>query len=302
MASYARAIHERFTIPNSGYDLSKYHAVLCLDFERAIWLHDWDRLSFLIDRAADREAPHDVYATYVNCILAAVEQPSLPAATALSDGNPVDAVRCASISTTTVATLLCRIVSIVRSMPGYDIVQASRWLRCIIQTILEREKQTEPASSSDTTNPPTMYALIDSLTTQAIITAQESITTYREDIQLPSPSHLLQPTSPSQSQSLLYPSSELEWLSTTLFNRSIDHYIQGNDPLAREWAKRAIEIADVLGDMPDPNDDDGDLTNVHGEDDGDGDVAMTTTPQKTKKKGQLSGLLRGRCGQLGWSF
>ena len=138
--------------------------------------------------------------------------------------------------------LLCQIITIIRDNTSYDINQASRWTRCLIQSIF---------TSRNASQVNDLFATIDNLTAQAIILARDSITKYQESLELPSPGGLVRSANPSTQLGTFYPSEELEWLATTLFNKAIDYYVEGNDVHARSWAKRAVEIADVLGEMPD---------------------------------------------------
>jgi hypothetical protein len=42
-----------------------------------------------------------------------------------------------------------------------------------------------------------------------------------------------------------YPAEELEWLATTLFNLAVDYYVV-DEELGKKWARKAVELADVL--------------------------------------------------------
>ena len=223
-----------------------------MDFERAVFQQEYSHLEFLIAQALAYEATYPVYATFVDCILSSVDS---------ADVHP-------SMTIELVVQLLCQIITIIRDNTSYDMKQASRWTRCLIQFIF-----TSRGFSPDND----LFAIIDNLTAQAILLARDSITTYEDSLVLPSPRGLVSSANPSTEEGTLYPSEELEWLATTLFNKAIDYYVEGNDTLARSWAERAVEVADVHGEMPDAT--------AHGE---------------GGYQGALGVLLRERMKRLGW--
>lgn len=45
-----------------------------------------------------------------------------------------------------------------------------------------------------------------------------------------------------------YPATELEWLATSSFNRAVDYYVQDNDEKCKEWAEKAMTVAQWLED------------------------------------------------------
>ena len=52
----------------------------------------------------------------------------------------------------------------------------------------------------------------------------------------------------SRKQSMKYPAEELEWLTTTTFNRAIDFYCSSHDALCRRWAERALALSSLCDD------------------------------------------------------
>ncbi|KKY22142.1 putative zn cluster transcription factor rds2 [Phaeomoniella chlamydospora] len=267
--AHLEAIHERFTSSNNGFDLSKYHSMLCLDFERAIWKHEWNHLSFLIEQASNFEAPYHVYATFVDCVLASMEPPSLQPSIPSMDKEYRSPM---AINLT--SDLLCKITSILRNMSDYNINQASQWIRCIFQHILDEQPPQQLPNSNIDDNMETSFNLLDAITTRAILLARESLTSYIEAIQLPSPNRLFQQIKPHNHQypsttvvmqerntnmtmtsplpsSHLYPSIELEFLSTTLFNHAVDMYVMNQDVAGKQYARRAVEIADIMTEILD---------------------------------------------------
>lgn len=45
-----------------------------------------------------------------------------------------------------------------------------------------------------------------------------------------------------------YPEEELEWLSTTAFNRAVDFYTKPDDASCRRWAQKSLDLAGLMHD------------------------------------------------------
>ncbi|KAH7351006.1 meiosis protein SPO22/ZIP4 like-domain-containing protein [Rhexocercosporidium sp. MPI-PUGE-AT-0058] len=45
-----------------------------------------------------------------------------------------------------------------------------------------------------------------------------------------------------------FPADELEWMATTAFNRAVDFYCAGDDEIAKDWAGKALNIAQYCSD------------------------------------------------------
>ncbi|CEJ89909.1 hypothetical protein VHEMI05724 [[Torrubiella] hemipterigena] len=45
-----------------------------------------------------------------------------------------------------------------------------------------------------------------------------------------------------------FPALEARWMVATSFNRAVDHYVQGDHQRCKEWASRAIDLANYTGD------------------------------------------------------
>ena len=156
---------------------------ICLDFESAIWKNDWNLLNFLIDCASLHEAPSLVYATFVDCILASkdITATSIPPQDTISV-IAGDSSNVTPIPTAIATNLLCKITSMIRAQHGYDVPQASRWIRYIVQFIIERENplsrdrnQASSSTATDILGPNQILQLLEDLTSQAILMARESI-------------------------------------------------------------------------------------------------------------------------------
>ena len=49
-------------------------------------------------------------------------------------------------------------------------------------------------------------------------------------------------------RTLRYPEEELEWLSTTTFNRAVDFYLASDDAKSKKWGQKALELAELMQD------------------------------------------------------
>ena len=45
-----------------------------------------------------------------------------------------------------------------------------------------------------------------------------------------------------------YPEEELEWVATTAFNQAVDFYCTSQDASCRQWAEKAVSLADLNDD------------------------------------------------------
>ncbi|KAL9115103.1 MAG: hypothetical protein Q9227_000897 [Pyrenula ochraceoflavens] len=181
----------------------------------------FNKLNSLVDFARKHSTPKEVYAVFANCILAAL----LPHSVNPPHGVPH------SFNHNEAGQLICKIVIAIRSLPGYNVVAASRWIRCAIQVILSGF---EPTAVADDQFFESNLSLVSSLTKQVILLSRDSYAQLSSSIRVES------------NNTTIYPPMELEHLSTTIFNLAIDFYVAERDGLAREWAATALEVAEVL--------------------------------------------------------
>lgn len=180
-------------------------------------------LSQLIDEASKLGSEHKIFALIADMILGAATQNNRSAS---SPRLPISKA----------ASLLGRLVSAIRHLPGYDTPKAARWIRCIVQLVLDARPST---SNTTARNPFTSIRNLDLVKTiieQALALARSSgarINDADGDVDMDG--------TPSA-----YPPDELEWLAATLFNLGIDCYVAEDEAQARFWAGKAVEIADVV--------------------------------------------------------
>ena len=177
-------------------------------------------------------------------------------------------------------TLLGTLLGLIRDGQDYDVIQAARWIRCIVQLVLDAQ----PAVLTTTTTSQAAAAPTMSNATSTITTTVSTVNTATLDLLSPVVTEAIelarsvvnnavaktqQPAKPSstrmskgistQPAAQLYPSDELQWLATTLFNLAVDLYFAGaaaDGPqekpgeaslgTAEQWATRAVQLADVL--------------------------------------------------------
>ncbi|KAK0108478.1 hypothetical protein ONS95_003281 [Cadophora gregata] len=114
-----------------------------------------------------------------------------------------DIVLCSEAPTPVLVQTIKRIINEMWGMDQFDIVKLAKYLRCLVQITI-----------SD--NMDIAVELLD----QAHRFAEES-----EETDQP------------------YPSEECEWMATTAFNRAVDLYCAGDDQNAKDWADKALNIA-----------------------------------------------------------
>ena len=179
-------------------------------------------LTRLIDDTSQHDAPAKTYALIADLILSSTLSPGLVSSAGPSNQIPISAT----------VLFLGRVISAIRTQPEYDIVRAARWIRCIVQVVLDSHS----TASSDHEALHLIHSIIDEALNLARDAAHSSTTGRTQhhttnDIEL-------------------YPSDELEYLSTTLFNLSIDFYVAEKEEEAKTWAAKAVAVADVLALSP----------------------------------------------------
>ncbi|KPI44836.1 uncharacterized protein AB675_2353 [Cyphellophora attinorum] len=158
---------------------------------------------------------------------------------------------------TTAIALIARLLTLFRERDCYTTTQAARWIRCIVQLVLDVQP---PVSTSTVTKPDS-----GSPNTQATLTTTTSTTVNNKTLDILSPvvaesisiaraaAEAMSVTNPlgevprrAAAQNELYPADELQWLATTLFNLAVDLHFANQPDLASQWARGAIELADIL--------------------------------------------------------
>lgn len=164
-------------------------------------------LSQLIDDAVRLEAPDTAYSLVVDIILSSVTADT--DVLAIEEGGfarePAPAAR---LPTSCATELLSKLIHSIRNETTYDMSRASRWIRCVVQLILDQHGISRRITTSNSTMD-SVHALrtVKTVTEQALALAKSSnwcANTSGSD-------HLTR-----------YPVEEVEWLASTLFNLSVD--------------------------------------------------------------------------------
>lgn len=161
-------------------------------------------------------------------------------------------------------TLIGRLITVMRSQEDYDTVKAARWIRCVVQMVLDSPLDRDYGDDH--------LALITPIAIEAANLARSRSSSSESSRAPPVQETNDTVDSAPQVQRAIdcYPADELQWLSTVLFNRAVDlcvasdtHDNQGtfeaddipNDTAEANaapvrWAERAVAVADALGQMP----------------------------------------------------
>lgn len=241
----------------------------------------------LLDQIIKLQPPRKTFSCLADMILSAACPYSV--ADDEAEDTPVQ------LPTSTVTQLLAKLIQGIRKQSSYDMSQASRWIRCVVQVVLDRYRdEFRTSDTEDDTGLTTVNTIVD----QALGLARSAVLPpFSSSSSASSPS--LHTTAQVLDHHEIYPTEELEWLATTLFNLSIDLYVSSGEAetgaesvddlekhnAGREsdghldgyrqpqfWARKAIEVADLLS--------------VNARPKGDG--------------GMLTRLLRERCQSIGW--
>ncbi|EEH42224.2 uncharacterized protein PADG_07044 [Paracoccidioides brasiliensis Pb18] len=139
-------------------------------------------------------------------------------------GTFSDALLCSDTPIENATRVLQQITThIIRRNQAHDTSKLSRWIRCHFQLALDSNVE-----------------MAESVLDQAYALARESQGRYR---------HGEQRQQQGSSNSLsCYPEDELEWLSTTAFNRAVDFYMKPDDASCRRWAQKALDLAGLMHD------------------------------------------------------
>jgi hypothetical protein len=260
---------------NLGTDIqSKAGALLPLAFEAELFLAlfdmqkpcdlDLSQLNLLFDDASQLASSSTVYAVIADLILRSTLENE--------HESERDFRTPARLPLNAAVELLGRVITVTSAQPDYDVAKAARWIRCVVQTILDANTafQSGPSINSKSN---TYLDLLDAMTTEAIQLAR-SATRFVNEYLFHRPDDMdLDHRDTEDAPPEPYPADELQWLSTTLFNLAVDLWVGGLAEDAQKWAATAVEVADVLRSM-------------HAADGGD--------------EGELSAKLRERGEMVGW--
>ncbi|RMD44146.1 hypothetical protein DV735_g955, partial [Chaetothyriales sp. CBS 134920] len=170
---------------------------------------DEANLTEVVDKASRLEAGPKVYASFAHSLLSCFLDQEL------NDR--------AGIPLSYALHLLQKVIEAMTSRDDYDIDQAARWIRCVVQIVLEHRDGHEHLS------------LVQTTVDQALDLARSAAAE-------PNSKAVHQKAGPRQ----LYPAEELHWLSSALFNLGIDLYCKPDRQAAQLWMENAIKVAEMM--------------------------------------------------------
>ncbi|KAJ4532789.1 hypothetical protein HRR76_007769 [Exophiala dermatitidis] len=230
---------------------------------------DESTLVHIIEEAVQLKPAYSTYSVFADMILSAVTAPSGSARdvsprpggqqeqnanassnTAITTSTPP------RLPVSTATKLLATLIDGLRDHSSYDVPQASRWIRCVVQVILDqrgadpvappfqRNTTTTAAAAStsaseDVNNLETLRVITD----QSLALARSSLALARSKVSVSGSginsnkgskaatgsavNTILNNNGDRQKQNsgMMYPSDELEWLATMLFNLAIDLFV-----------------------------------------------------------------------------
>lgn len=181
-----------------------------------------DILIRYVETARRRRAQAGVFALFFDIVLHATGAP-----TTLIEGPFVKQPGAPILQTEDAIEVLSAILNAVRRLPDYDVVAASRWIRCVTSLVLGISGSSGPQNLRQCLSLG-HFRLVDAVVGESLRLAQES---------------------PGR-----YPASELEWLAAVLFNIAVDlRATRENDEgrgQSRQWAELAVKVADTLAQSP----------------------------------------------------
>ena len=195
-------------------------------------------LSRILETAHELDAPAKTYGLLAEIILSALA------------GRGGEKTKEPLITVEVASQLVKQLIGAIRRRASYNTAEASRWIRCLVQMVTD----TRPSMKQDENK----TQLIEGVVEQALVLANHARSKIFAGI--------------DPASTVAYPSEELEWLATTLFNLAVDFYVAGSAEMAKKWACKAVEVADVL---------------ENGE-------------RGTGDGGMLARVLRGKIAELGW--
>jgi hypothetical protein len=213
---------------------SQLIALLPVGFEALMYMeadNNWNSnlkesisLTEMIDSAAKMEAPPKTYALLADLILSAA-QPQ----------NEAPQGKIAQIPLPLAINLLSKIIQAMRSQPDYDVERAARWIRCVVQLVLDRQPRHEESKDIEREAKEHSQCLdvVYNIINEALVLAADAVNSAGKD-----------------KAAQVYPSDELHWLVTMLFNLGVERWVAEREGEARKWTEKAVEVADAMGRNP----------------------------------------------------
>ncbi|KAJ4319655.1 sporulation-specific protein 22 [Neodidymelliopsis sp. IMI 364377] len=208
--------------------LSKQLQVIKLELEAALKLQRWDDLDELFEQCWNYKSS-DRYETLADLVLV------IHSCLVQAD---VDAKYQGKV-----LSMLQKIINLTSRQNGNDINTLSRWLRCLFNLTLTYDETISLKCLDQVTQIATkkhkrlrprgaQLSLLATPPPSSPVKLEDDLGSANEESKQPD----------------RYPATELEWLATSSFNRAVDYYLQDNDTKCKEWAEKAMILAQWLED------------------------------------------------------
>ncbi|PGH12790.1 hypothetical protein AJ79_04014 [Helicocarpus griseus UAMH5409] len=143
-------------------------------------------------------------------------------------GSFSDAIFCSDVPVENSSRVLQQIITnMIRCGQAKSVGKISRWIRCHFKLGLYSDVE-----------------MAESVLDQAYVFARDSHAHHQQNEEREKEQQESQ-TAPLPN---CYPEEELEWLSTTTFNRAVDFYAESNDEASRRWGQKAVDLAGLMHD------------------------------------------------------
>ncbi|KAF2130996.1 SPO22-domain-containing protein [Dothidotthia symphoricarpi CBS 119687] len=207
----------------------KHFQIVKLELEAVLKLEKWDELDDLFDQCWKYKSP-DHYETLADLVLVI--------------HSSMVTVSLEEKYRSRILSVLRKIIDLTWRQPGKDITKLARWIRCLFNIALTFDEKlslgcVEKAIDIAAANQGTSYHITTSLMLDTPPPSSSPSKHEHDDVES---------TDDESKNTDRYPSTELEWLATTTYNRAIDYYMQENDQSSKTWAEHSFRAAQWLED------------------------------------------------------
>lgn len=214
--------------------LSRLHILMPPAFEALLYMNAnsyvssetmFDELSLrqFLQTADELEATSVTFALLADIVLT------------LASGDTEAQLRCndLKIPSLVAARLLGQIVKSLREAKSYDLDQAARWIRCVVQLVLDDIDKALASQNQDHAGKPKHDQSLNML---------ESLVRQVCELATAIPGDIMS----DEVETSMYPSDELQWLVSKLFNLAVDLHMLEKKELSQKWASKALKVAEVM--------------------------------------------------------
>ncbi|OAL23564.1 hypothetical protein AYO20_10960 [Fonsecaea nubica] len=182
--------------------------------------HDFS-LSEMVDQMVLLNPPQKTYSLFAGMILSA-SMSGLESTEPSQPSGPESSTPPVPLPVSTTTNLLAKLISGLRNHSDYDSNRAARWMRCMVQIVLDRRRDSRPQNQCQSESEAESEQQQQQQngrrrTEEKNLSTVVRITEHALDLATSA-------ASPAAAGGNDYPPEELEWLAVTLFNLAIDLY------------------------------------------------------------------------------